>query len=121
MDQQETEKKPQLRGLYDRVHISIRALDITIIACVVVIVIAMIIGMNDRGYNVTFDSRGGTDVPFVKCNYGELITGVEEPTREGYTFGGWYTDPQCSQKWVLSADEVTGAMTLYACWIPAEE
>ena len=117
MDQQE-KKTPEYRGLYSKVHVSVKALDITIIACVVVIVIAMIFGMKTRGYNITFDSRGGTDVAVVKCNYGEQIGPVEEPTREGYEFGGWYLDPQCTRRWFPEIDEVTGAMTLYASWTP---
>ena len=114
MDQEE--KKPQLRGLYSKVHISVRALDITIICCIIVIVLGLIFGMETRGYAVTFDSRGGTDVETVTRNYGELIGTVEDPTREGYTFSGWYRDPQCTEKWVMTADKVTGATTLYARW-----
>ena len=42
-----------------------------------------------------------------------------EPVRENYTFGGWYTDSECSDdsKVDFSNTKVTGNTTLYAKWI----
>ncbi|MCL2180290.1 MAG: InlB B-repeat-containing protein, partial [Treponema sp.] len=47
-------------------------------------------------------------------------------TREGYNFGGWYTDPECTESWnfttnkVTQPDEIIGMdpMYLYAKWTP---
>ena len=114
----EEDKTPKFRGLYRYVHISVKALDRIIIACVAVIIVATIVGLQDPGYSVTFDSRGGTDVAAVKCDYGALLPEPEPPTREGYTFGGWFLDPGCDKPWNLETDQITGEMTLYACWIP---
>ena len=40
------------------------------------------------------------------------------PTRQGYTFGGWYKNADCSdgQKWDFATDTVTSNITLYAKW-----
>lgn len=38
------------------------------------------------------------------------------PKEEGYVFGGWYSDPQCLQKWDFDNDVVTSTLTLYAKW-----
>lgn len=54
-----------------------------------------------------------------------LWTGVDgtvqvpvNPTRQGYTFGGWYTDEALTKPWNFN-DEVTGSLTLYAKWVSA--
>ena len=39
-----------------------------------------------------------------------------DPSREGYTFDGWYTEDTYKNKWNFS-DKVTGDMDLYAKWV----
>lgn len=112
------ENVPKFRGLYRHVKISVKALDIIIGVCIAVIVITVAVNLLNPGYTVTFDSKGGTDVPAAKYQYGDLLTGVETPTREGYTFGGWFRDPGCTLPWNLETDTVSEGITLYALWIP---
>ena len=50
--------------------------------------------------------------------YGTLPTPAE---REGYTFGGWYTDAACSGSAVTATTTVSGTHTLYAKWILPED
>ena len=115
-DSQDQEPEtPKFRGLYRYVKISVRTLDIIIAACVIVIIVAAIAGMNG-GPTVTFDSRGGTDVAAVDCEPGEKLVAPEPPTREGYTFTGWYRDPNCTDMWDMSEDLVSEDITLYAGW-----
>ena len=38
------------------------------------------------------------------------------PTRTGYTFGGWYTDPSGGYRYDFSYDPATNGMALYARW-----
>lgn len=39
------------------------------------------------------------------CDYGAIIEFIPpEPTREGYTFGGWYKEPECINKWNFEID-----------------
>ncbi len=40
------------------------------------------------------------------------------PTRKGYTFGGWYSDEALTKPWNFN-DQVTGSLTLYAKWVNA--
>ncbi|NCA66613.1 MAG: hypothetical protein EOM87_00965 [Clostridia bacterium] len=41
-----------------------------------------------------------------------------EPKREGYLFGGWYTEPECVNKWDFATDiKGTDDLILYAEWI----
>lgn len=112
------ENVPKFRGLYRHVKISVRTLDIIIGVCIAVIIITTALSLLNPGYTVTFNSQGGTDVPAAKYQYGDLLTGVETPTREGYTFGGWFRDPGCTLPWNLETDTVSEGITLYALWIP---
>lgn len=41
-------------------------------------------------YIVTFNSNGGTNVNEVKVPEGNTVAEPEAPTRDGYTFAGWY-------------------------------
>ena len=110
------EQLPKFRGLYRHVNISVKALDRIIIACLVVILLVVALEMRNPGFTITFDSRGGTDVPAHNQMYGELLKEPEPPTREGYTFTGWYTDTACYELWDAGADTIQSDMTLYAGW-----
>ena len=115
---QSREQPRQLRGLYSHVKISVRALDTIIITCVAVIVILLVIDLQNPGFTITFDSKGGTDVPCHNQMYGELLELPEPPTREGYTFTGWYRDYACDDLWSVQEDTITQDITLYAGWQP---
>ncbi len=41
-------------------------------------------------YTVTFDSRGGSEVPSQKIENGKTAQKPADPAREGYTFEGWF-------------------------------
>ena len=69
-------------------------------------------------YTVFFDVDNGTPVAAVTTS---RIEKQPQTTREGYTFDGWYTDENFTEK-VTFPYEVTRAQTLYAKWtqdIPA--
>lgn len=69
-------------------------------------------------YTVFFDVDNGTPVAAVTTS---RIEKQPQTTREGYTFDGWYTDKNFTEK-VTFPYEVTRAQTLYAKWtqnIPA--
>lgn len=78
---------------------------------------------------ITFDSQGGSSVASrdytlqdgVNTSYGHL----SEPVRDGYTFAGWYTQPNGAGRKVVIVETdpatetayVSGSETLYAYWI----
>lgn len=64
---------------------------------------------------VIFDSNGGSEVPMHIVENGSSLSEPSNPTRNGYTFTGWYTDEECTTLWNFD-DPVTGNMTLYAGW-----
>lgn len=110
------EEIPKFRGLYRYVKISVKALDRIIIACIAVILIVVALEMRSPGFTVTFDSKGGSDVPAQNQMYGELLEVPEPPTREGYSFTGWYIDSACDLLWQTDTDTIQTDMTLYAGW-----
>ena len=112
----EEENIPKFRGLYRYVKISVKALDIIIVACIAVIALVFIIEMANPGLKITFDSNGGTDVPSQKQAYGELLEVPENPSREGYTFTGWYRDEACDIQWNVETDTIESDTNLYAGW-----
>ncbi|MDO4269032.1 MAG: InlB B-repeat-containing protein [Eubacteriales bacterium] len=112
----EHEKKAGGRGLYDRVNISVKTLNKVIIALCIALVGCMAFAISNRGFQVDFDSLGGTAVESQTRMYGELVEEPAPPTREGYDFDGWYMDRDLTTPWNISQDTVTGSMTLYAGW-----
>ena len=69
-----------------------------------------------ESWTISFNSNGGSacDTKFVATADGKLVKPAD-PTREGYTFGGWYTDEACTQAYDFSTP-VTADLTLYAKW-----
>lgn len=119
MEQQTPEKQPEssFRGLYSKVRISVKTLDKIIIGGILVAILLVLFGVANNGYTVTFDSRGGTDVPMqTDVMYGELLEEPAPPTREGYIFTGWYLDENCQYLWDMETSQVGQSMTLYAGW-----
>ena len=117
---EEQEQIPKFRGLYRHVKISVKALDRIIVACIAVILIVVAFELMNPGFTITFDSRGGTDVPSQNQMYGEYLEVPEPPTREGYEFQGWYTDATCEVLWIVETRTIETDMTLYAGWEKVE-
>lgn len=116
MKEEPTQQRRQLRGLYSRVNISVQTLNMVILVLVVLLIGCMAFGISKGGYQVTFDSLGGTAVESQKRMYGELVEEPEHPSREGYLFDGWYQDSGLTALWNMEEDTVTESMTLYAGW-----
>lgn len=115
--QEKSQETRQLRGLYSKVKISVKTLNIIIIVLVIALIACMAYGIAKGGFRVTFDTQGGTAVAMQSgLGYGELLEPIEEPTREGFVFDGWYLDPGGMMPWDPETDAVTESMTLYAGW-----
>ncbi len=67
-------------------------------------------------FTVTFNSNGGSTVTEAIIEEGGLITAPAIPTKEGYSFDGWYKEAELTNLWVFESDVVTSDITLYAKW-----
>jgi len=66
-------------------------------------------------HQVTYDHGYDDIVDLVGIEYGGALSEPQPPTREHYTFLGWFTAPDGDVEWDFD-DAVTGTMTLYAIW-----
>lgn len=119
----ENQQKPKSQwqltkeGLYSKLNVTVRQLDIVIIVCTVLLIASLAYGYATRGFTVEFDSNGGTDVASQKLVDQRYATEPEEPTREGYVFDGWYISEAYVTQWNFETDPVEENMTLHAKWI----
>ncbi len=73
-------------------------------------------GDEEITHQVTFDSRGGSDVESQQVPHGNLAEEPEDPEKSGCGFTGWFEDEELSDEWDFAADIVTADTTLYAGW-----
>lgn len=65
-------------------------------------------------YTITFDSRGGSEVP---STITDKIQSSPFTQKEGFVFSGWYTDISCEDKYKVDFPFAPDKdMTLYAGW-----
>ncbi|MCB5286168.1 MAG: InlB B-repeat-containing protein, partial [Candidatus Cloacimonetes bacterium] len=67
---------------------------------------------------ISFDSDGGSDVPSITAGCGSAVEAPDEPTRDGYTFAGWYAEGS-ETPFVFDTMPLNGA-SLTARWTPVE-
>lgn len=68
-----------------------------------------------ESWRVAFDAQGGSYVAPRYVAKNKMVSEPAAPTRDGYTFLGWYTAE--GEKWDFAKDVVTADMTLYAKWV----
>lgn len=73
----------------------------------------------NAGMKVSFSTGEGSKVDFQTTAANGSVTKPADPTREGYTFAGWYTDAACTKTYDF-ATAVTSDLTLYAKWTKNE-
>ena len=66
-------------------------------------------------YIVIFEENGGTTISNQTVVSGELVERPTAPTRKGFVFAGWYSDPNLYNRYDFSRP-VTSNFSLYAKW-----
>ena len=74
-----------------------------------------------KRYTVTLDAQGGTvegaATATTSATYGAALGALPTPVRDGYTFKGWFTQPQGGdQVTEATVYQTAGATTYYAQW-----
>nr|WIF89110.1 InlB B-repeat-containing protein [Acholeplasma laidlawii] len=72
---------------------------------------------NINQYTITFDSNGGSLVESLTQDYATTVIQPNDPTRQGYTFGGWYGDSSLTTAYIFTTMPAQN-ITLYAKWNP---
>jgi len=70
-------------------------------------------------YTVKFDTNGGTTVANKTVTRNAKLAEPTAPTKDGYTFDGWYTDKKLTTAYNFDT-KVTKGFTLYAKWVEAK-
>ena len=65
-------------------------------------------------YTLHYESNGGTTYKDERCSSGTKVTLDKTPTRESYTFTGWYADKALTQK--ITSVTMNSDKTVYAGW-----
>lgn len=65
-------------------------------------------------YILHYESNGGTSYKDESYSYGTTVSLDKVPTRESYTFTGWYADKALTDK--ITNVKMTGNKTVYAGW-----
>lgn len=66
-------------------------------------------------YTVTLDLQGGEGETTITREYEEPLGTIPTPTKDGYDFQGWYTEPEGGEQ-VTEDTPVTGPMEIHAKW-----
>ncbi|MEE1368430.1 MAG: S-layer homology domain-containing protein [Evtepia sp.] len=66
-------------------------------------------------YTLHYESNGGTAYRDERYTSGTKVTLDKIPTRESYTFTGWYTDEELTNK--ITSVTMTSDKTVYAGWV----
>lgn len=68
-------------------------------------------------YVMTFDANGGTcDTATGDINGGQSMRTLPEPTRDGYSFDGWYTEKTAGDEITIDTIPAGRDITVYAHW-----
>ena len=70
-------------------------------------------------YTVKFETNGGSTIANKTVTRNTVLTEPTAPTKDGYTFDGWYSDKELKTAYDFSA-KVTKSFTLYAKWTEKE-
>lgn len=65
-------------------------------------------------FEYNYDYEGTENAAY--ANSGSPVSVPTTPEREGYAFGGWYSDKDFNTKWNFDTDTVTENINLYAKW-----
>lgn len=68
-------------------------------------------------YWLNFETGLGSDVESVQYAPNDYLVIPEEPTRENYSFGGWYKDEACTKEFIFNGERMPKKnVTVYAKW-----
>lgn len=74
----------------------------------------------DQTVQVTFETNGGSEISDIQA-IDDLLTGIPQTSKNGYTFEGWYEDLALTDAFDPLEERDDWEFTLYAKWIPNDK
>lgn len=72
-----------------------------------------------KTFNLSYNSNGGSNIPQQSGLYeSQVRISTQIPTKEGYTFEGWYDNPELRGRKISNSLTLKKNTTLYAKWTP---
>ena len=68
-------------------------------------------------FTVTYETNGGTIFESSPVLNGKTATKPDDPTKDGYTFDGWYSDKALTKPFDFATVQITKDTVIYAKWI----
>ena len=90
------------------------------VAAIIAICLFMFVFSGGKESTVSFETAGGSTIQAVQVAEGESINSPANPIKDGYSFDGWYIDPDFTTP-VTFPLAPEGDITLYAKWVPMVE
>lgn len=67
-------------------------------------------------YTITFFTDGGSEIQPIKATHNQFMVLPSSPTKEGYSFIGWFRNSATTGEIISSGFKPTSSMTLFAKW-----
>ena len=67
-------------------------------------------------YTITFETNGGSSIASITGDYGDAVSVPSDPTREGYTFNGWYADVNLTEATTVPNTIPSENQSFYSKW-----
>ena len=100
----------------ENINVYVRKITVVLFLFVSVLVLSACTIVEKESYLVIFNSNGGTAVDSVLVEAGETVDEPASPTKENYTFDGWYTDSGLNTSFNFTS-EINEEIVLYAKWV----
>lgn len=87
------------------------------LAVLIILIIALKITLKHVRYSVKFVTNGGTPVQKVKAAKGEFFVMPSAPVKDGFVFGGWFSDKECTSRFIETHMRRRKGYKVYAKWV----
>ncbi len=89
---------------------------VLLVAVVITMSLALVACNTEKKLTIKFDTQGGSSVTDIVVDKNNPYKAPTDPTKEGFTFGGWHTDKAGTKPWIYN-DKAVGIIRVYALWI----
>lgn len=88
-----------------------------VLAGLIVLIIVIKILLKQVRYSVKFVTDGGTPVENVRAAKNEYFVMPSAPVKDGFVFGGWYCDKDCTSRFIDTYMRRRRGFKVYAKWV----